>query len=99
MSYVVDLPPILWDIMRNTSNNSGHKTENEKCGMQDGIPIAAVTVKKVRTTMKQYEVFGDAKWVCAGAITKKGHPHHPLYLRKDEKIRPFDVAAYLESLK
>ena len=40
-----------------------------------------------------------AKWVCAGAITKKGHPHHPLYLRKDEKIRPFDVAAYLEGLK
>ena len=37
----------------------------------------------------------NANWVCAGAITKKGHPHHPLYLRKDEKIRPFDVAAYL----
>ena len=38
----------------------------------------------------------SARWVCAGAITKKGHPHHPLYLRKDEKIKPFDVAAYLE---
>ena len=40
-----------------------------------------------------------ASWYCAGAITKKGHPHHPLYLRKDEKIKPFDVAAYLENLK
>ena len=39
-----------------------------------------------------------ARWYCAGAITKKGHPHHPLYLRKDEKIRPFDVSAYLETL-
>ena len=39
-----------------------------------------------------------ATWHCAGAITKKGHPHHPLYLRKDEKIKPFDVKAYLESL-
>ena len=39
-----------------------------------------------------------AKWYCAGAISKKGHPHHPLYLRKDEKIKPFDVASYLESL-
>jgi hypothetical protein len=38
-----------------------------------------------------------ASWYCAGAITKKGHPHHPLYLRKDEKIRPFDVAGYLEA--
>ena len=36
-----------------------------------------------------------ADWYCAGAVTKKGHPHHPLYLRKDEKIKPFDVAAYL----
>ena len=36
-----------------------------------------------------------ASWQCAGAISKKGHPHHPLYLRKDEKLRPFDVEGYL----
>lgn len=36
-----------------------------------------------------------AQWFCAGAVTKKGHPHHPLYLRKDEKLKPFDIAAYL----
>lgn len=40
-----------------------------------------------------------ASWYCAGAITKKGHPHHPLYLRKDEMLRPFDVKRYLESLE
>lgn len=39
-----------------------------------------------------------AEWYCAGAITKKGHPHHPLYLRKDEQLKPFDVAAYLNQL-
>ena len=39
-----------------------------------------------------------ASWCCAGAVSKKGHPHHPLYLRKDEKIRPFDVTAYLDKL-
>ena len=39
-----------------------------------------------------------ARWYCAGAVSKKGHPHHPLYLRKDEKIRPFDVEKYLEKL-
>ena len=43
------------------------------------------------------EEFG-ASWYCAGAITKKGHPHHPLYLRKDEKLKPFDVKSYLEHL-
>ena len=40
-----------------------------------------------------------ARWVCAGAVTKKGHPHHPLYLRKDEKIKPFDISGYLDSLR
>ena len=39
-----------------------------------------------------------AQWYCAGKVSKKGHPHHPLYLRKDEKIRPFDVEVYLEKL-
>ena len=39
-----------------------------------------------------------AQWYCAGAITKKGHPHHPLYLRKDEKLRPFYVEHYLGSI-
>lgn len=40
-----------------------------------------------------------ACWYCAGKQSKKGHPHHPLYLRKDEKLRPFDVASYLEKLQ
>lgn len=39
-----------------------------------------------------------ASWYCAGRTSKKGHPHHPLYLRKDEPIRPFDVDAYIRSL-
>ena len=40
----------------------------------------------------------DARWYCAGALSKKGHPHHPLYLRKDEKIKPFDVKSYLDCI-
>ena len=39
-----------------------------------------------------------ARWVCAGAVSKKGHPHHPLYLRKDEKIKPFDIDGYLQKI-
>ncbi len=39
-----------------------------------------------------------AAWYCAGAITKKGHPHHPLYLRKDEKLKEFDIEGYLHGL-
>ena len=51
----------------------------------------------VRDMLQAGAEFG-AQWYCAGAITKKGHPHHPLYLRKDEKIRPFDVQDYLNKL-
>lgn len=51
----------------------------------------------VRDMLRSGEEFG-ARWYCAGAITKKGHPHHPLYLRKDETLRPFDIKAYLEKL-
>ena len=40
----------------------------------------------------------NARWYCAGNVSKKGHPHHPLYLRKDEKIKSFDVEAYLKNL-
>ena len=39
-----------------------------------------------------------ASWYCAGAVSKKGHPHHPLYLRKDEKLKVFDIESYLEGL-
>ena len=52
----------------------------------------------VRDMLAVGEEYG-ATWYCAGAITKKGHPHHPLYLRKDEKIKPFDVSTYLDKLQ
>ena len=50
----------------------------------------------VRDMVQVGQKYG-AQWYCAGAITKKGHPHHPLYLRKDEKIKPFDIEGYLQS--
>lgn len=40
----------------------------------------------------------DATWFCVGKCSIKGHPHHPLYLRKDEKIVPFSMERYLETL-
>lgn len=34
------------------------------------------------------------KWKSAGKISKDGHPHHPLYLRKDSKLEDFDLSIY-----
>lgn len=40
-----------------------------------------------------------ARWYSAGKKSKKGHPHHPLYLRKDSLLEEFDVGGYLDALK
>lgn len=37
-----------------------------------------------------------AKWYTAGPLLKSGHPHHPLYLKRDTKLLDFDIAKYLE---
>ena len=51
----------------------------------------------VRDMASVGEAFG-AHWVCAGRCSKAGHPHHPLYLRRDEPVRDFDIGAYLDLL-
>ena len=41
-----------------------------------------------------------AHWYTAGPRSKAGHPHHPLYLKKDSSLDPFtDLTDYLYSLK
>lgn len=52
----------------------------------------------VRDMVRLGQEYG-AGWYCAGAISKKGHPHHPLYLRKDEILKPFDIEGYLDMLE
>lgn len=39
----------------------------------------------------------SSQWVMAGKPSKKGHPHHPLYLKKDTIIEPFDMQVYMKS--
>lgn len=37
----------------------------------------------------------EANWVCCGKVSKLGHPHHPLYLKKDSPLDKFDIENYL----
>ena len=40
-----------------------------------------------------------AEWFTAGQRSKKGHPHHPLYLKKDSPLEPFgDIRSYCGGL-
>lgn len=41
-----------------------------------------------------------AVWFTSGARSKVGgHPHHPLYLKKDSTLDPFDVREYVNGLR
>ena len=51
----------------------------------------------VRDMVRLGEACG-AHWLTVGKRSAKGHPHHPLYLRRDEKTAAFDIDAYLKTL-
>lgn len=56
----------------------------------------------LRACMRDFVQAGQemgAQWYTAGQRSKKGHPHHPLYLRKDSTLDPFDVGDYVSSLE
>ena len=35
------------------------------------------------------------QWYYCRRLSKLGHPHHPLYLKKDEPLLPFDIEQYI----
>ena len=99
------------DHMEQTCNEMLHKENMEafryvlSISENPGIWAAWGTIIEKRPYLRQclqdMLQIGDAygaNWYCAGKTSKKGHPHHPLYLRKDEKLRPFDTEAYLRLL-
>lgn len=59
----------------------------EKRGYLPGLMREMVALTRAR----------QIPWVTIGPISKKGHPHHPLYLRRDAVPVPFDVEHYLDT--
>lgn len=62
------------------------------------IEKRAYLKKCVEDMVNEGNKFG-ARWYHAGKPSVKGHPHHPLYLKKDSVTVTFDVVGYLESLE
>lgn len=58
-------------------------------------PYLARCVKDLAEIAESY----GAVWCCAGSRSKAGHPHHPLYLRKDSSLTEFEIGKYLESIE
>lgn len=40
----------------------------------------------------------NARWYSVGKRSKKGHPHHPLYLKNNSPVEAFDVSDYINSI-
>ena len=40
----------------------------------------------------------NSRWVKAGNLSKKGHPHHPLYLPKNTIFEEFNIKKYISNL-
>lgn len=56
-------------------------------------------LKKCMTEMIALGKKYGARWVKAGACSKAGHPHHPLYLKKDSPLEEFDMENYISTLE
>lgn len=57
-------------------------------------PYLKACVEDMLTLGKKY----GAKWYSCGAISKKGHPHHPLYLKSNSPLDKFDILAYCKDV-
>lgn len=49
------------------------------------------------------DIYGISKkykctWYHIGTVSKKGHPHHPLYLSNAEQMKEFDMERYITTL-
>jgi len=55
----------------------------------------------LKSCLSDMVAIGDefgASWYSAGKRSVKGHPHHPLYLKKDSPLEAFDMEGYLLTL-
>jgi hypothetical protein len=78
----------------------------ERAGESPAIWAAWGTIVEKRAYLKdclcdmvaEGDRFG-ASWFHAGKPSKKGHPHHPLYLPKTSTLSPFDMSEYLKGFE
>lgn len=51
-------------------------------------------LEDLKTLLDKY----NASWYKAGKVSKAGHPHHPLYLKGDSILEPFNIEEYIEQI-
>ncbi len=86
------------------SKNTSEARSNS-CGPQNHIWAAWGTIiaKRLylRDCLKDFiEIARETKavWHKVGTISKDGHPHHPLYLKKESTLDEFDIETYIDMI-
>ena len=77
----------------------------ERSGQHPAVWAAWGTIVEKRDYLKRclsdmVEIGNEygAVWYHAGKPSVKGHPHHPLYLKKDSELENFDMEGYLSRI-
>lgn len=88
-----------------TENMKAFRYILERSGSSPSIWAAWGTIIEKRPYLKQcvkdMVSIGEkykTKWFMCGKSSIKGHPHHPLYLKKDSLLEEFNVSSYLKSI-
>lgn len=89
-----------------------HKQENEQaiasiidgrrltCWAAWGATIgSASALQPLLADILQLPELSNLNWVSRGDLTKGGHPHHPLYVKKHTSLESFDMKNYLRQLQ
>ena len=81
------IPADLWK----ASDPIGESNDAElaACGTADIVVAAWGTNAKADRVERVREILGGVPLRCLG-LTKEGHPRHPLYIRKDAELIPFE---------
>jgi|TARA_B100000315_G_C14501383_1_gene552496 hypothetical protein len=64
------------------------------CAWGDLIETRDYLFKCLKDIYSELEKF-NVEWICFGDLTKKDHPHHPLYFSHDSQKYNFDIKGYL----
>ena len=84
--------------LKATADAAGLKLEPMLRQLILGVELRPRPPDEYTALLRELSAIGTeygAQWFSAGPPLKSGHPHHPLYLRKDTPLLPFDMDAYL----
>ena len=58
-----------------------------------------IEIRPYMNIFKDLRIPDNTIWLSRGPVSKKGHPHHPLYVKDDTPFVPFLIKEYAKTMK